>query len=344
MKTIVLDRDTLEFEIKPHAALDEYLEQTAQDVQAHLVRGKALIACPCPGCGAERSREAFEKFGLTYRECEACHSLYVSPRPSEAALTAFYRNAPSSRFWRERVLKETAEARREKIFRPRARWLLDAVDQYRPQAQLAIVVGYHNDLLVKALSQRGAAFRFVVTNPIADVEYAGVDLPELFVSPTPLAMLADLGPADLILAFDILDRHADLNGFFEVAKATLAPGGLLLASTTLSSGFDLQVLWDRSRNIYPPERLNLLSVEGLTALYERHGFDALEFSTPGIFDIEIVQRAVQGEPQGGWSRFIRYLVEHRGEDALDAFQQFLQHYRLSSFARVVLRKSGETSC
>jgi len=222
--------------------------------------------------------------------------------------------------------------------------LLDAVDQYRPQAQLAIVVGYHNDLLVKALSQRGAAFRFVVTNPIADVEYAGVDLPELFVSPTPLAMLADLGPADLILAFDILDRHADLNGFFEVAKATLAPGGLLLASTTLSSGFDLQVLWDRSRNIYPPERLNLLSVEGLTALYERHGFDALEFSTPGIFDIEIVQRAVQGEPQGGWSRFIRYLVEHRGEDALDAFQQFLQHYRLSSFARVVLRKSGETSC
>jgi len=81
VKTIVLDRDTLEFEIKPHAALDEYLEQTAQDVQAHLVRGKALIACPCPGCGAERSREAFEKFGLTYRECEACHSLYVSPRP-----------------------------------------------------------------------------------------------------------------------------------------------------------------------------------------------------------------------------------------------------------------------
>jgi len=119
----------------------------------------------------------------------------------------------------------------------------------------------------------------------------------------------------------------------------LTPGGLLLGSTTLISGFDLQVLWDRSDSIYPPERLNLLSTEGLTALSERHGFEALEFSTPGTFDVEIVQRAIRANPEFPWPRFIRYLIENRDENALVELQEYLQKNRLSSFARIVFRKA-----
>ena len=114
--------------------------------------------------------------------------------------------------------------------------------------------------------------------------------------------------------------------------------GLLLATTTLISGFDLQVLWDRSNSIFPPDRLNLLSVEGLTKLLERHGLNLLEFSTPGMFDVEIVRRAILSDPDADWPRFIRYLVEKRDENAFDALQEYLQRFRLSSFARVVGRK------
>jgi len=282
---------------------------------------------------------AFEKFGLTYLECDRCRTVYVSPRPSEDALIDFYRDSRSSRFWRERILPETREARREKLFRPRARWLLDVVDRYRPKARMGIVVGYHNDLLVEQLArQETRLFHILVTNPIADIEFAGINLPKVTIRTTPMNELASLGPADIFLAFDILDRCADVDALFAAARATLAPGGLLLASTTLISGFDLQVLWDRSRSIYPPERLNLFSTEGLTALFGRHGFEALEFSTPGMFDVEIVQRAVRADPEGDWPRFIRYLVENRDEDALSALQEYLQKYRLSSFARIVLRR------
>jgi hypothetical protein len=81
-----------------------------------------------------------------------------------------------------------------------------------------------------------------------------------------------------------------------------------------------------------------LTVEGLSALFLRHGFEPLEFSTPGMFDVEEVQRVVREHPEATWPRFVHYLVENRGEEVLGALQEFLQRFRLSSFARLVLRR------
>ena len=337
MKTVVLDRDVVEMEVKPHALLAEYRRLLAREVEEGLSRG--LSECACPGCRSARSNQAFSRFGLGYRQCAVCHSLFVSPRPTEEALVSFYRDSEAIRYWRQEILPATRETRRTKLFRPRAQWLLDVVDEYRPQARQALAVGYHNDLLIEELlNLEEHLFQVVVTNPVADIEFAGRQLPGVQIHPTPLAGVAKMGPVDLFMAFDILDRCADLEALFAAARAALAPGGLLLGTTTLGSGFDVQILWERAPGIYPPERLNLLTVEGLTALFERHGFEPLEFSTPGMFDAEEVQRAVREQPEADWPRFIRYLVENRGEETLSALQEFLQRFRLSSFARLVLRR------
>ena len=340
MRTVVSDRDVIEQEVKPHAKLDKFRHLLVQEVNDKLTNPDRLTTCHCPGCQSEQSSIAFQKFEFTYLLCGECKSVYVSPRPSDEDLVDFYRNSKSWRFWREEILPETREARRTKIFRPRARWLLDVCDEYQPDAQLCIVMGYHNDMLIEELARlENNLFRIIVTNAIADIELANLDLPNVFIRPTSISKHVSLGPADIILAFDILDRCADVNEIFVFAQASLRPGGLLLAGTTLISGFDLQVLWERSDNIHPPERLNLLSVEGMIALYKRHGFEVLEFSTPGNFDFEIVKRAVRSEPDGDWPRFVRYLIENRDSDAFHAFQEFLQAHRLSSFGRIVLRKS-----
>ena len=78
----------------------------------------------------------------------------------------------------------------------------------------------------------------------------------------------------------------------------------------------------------------------MTKLLERHGFELLEFSTPGMFDVEIVRRAILSDPDADWPRSIRYLVENRDENALNALQEYLQRFRLSSFARIVGRKTA----
>lgn len=341
MKTIVLESDLLELEIKPETLLDEYRRLVARDVRAHFVEPGRLTAAACPGCRSQPGTFAFEKFGLQYFECPACGTVYISPRPPEEAIVDFYRNSKSAQFWREQILPGTRDVRRKKIYRPQARWLLDAVDRYRPGASLGLILGYHNNLLVEELiRQEKDLFQMIVTNPLADIEYSGSEYAAVSLEPLPLDSLFPFDPVDLVLAFDVLDRCADPGALFVAAYHILAPGGIMLASTSLSSGFDTQVLWERSASIYPPDRLNLFSVEGLTALFERHGFEALEFSTPGRFDVEIVQRAIGEHPEGEWPRFIRYLVSNRDQEALNAFQGFLQAYRLSSFARLVLRKTA----
>lgn len=339
MRTVVFDQDMHELEVKPHGMLNQYRDLLEEDVKSWLAVPNRLAPCACPGCQSDTSRVAFDKFALTYLECASCKSVYVSPRPSEETLVEFYRYSKAMRFWREQILPETRETRRRKLFRLRAQWLLDVVDKYRSQAQLGIVVGYHNELLIQELvRQEKHLFQVLVTNPLADLEFAEIDLDGVTIRPTPIDELTSLGSVDLILAFDIIDRCSDVEGLFAAAREILAPGGLLLATTTLISGFDLQVLWDRSDSIYPPERLNLFSTEGLMALFERHGFEPLEFSTPGLFDVELVQHAIQAAPEEDWPRFIRYLVQNRDERALSALQEYLQRYRLSSFGRIVLRR------
>ena len=59
------------------------------------------------------------------------------------------------------------------------------------------------------------------------------------------------------------------------------------------SGFDLQVLWERSTAILPPDKLNLLSAEGWVSRFAAPTWDMLEFSTPGMFDVENVRRATR---------------------------------------------------
>ena len=158
------------------------------------------------------------------------------------------------------------------------------------------------------------------------------------VRPTKLTEFQQYGPVDIVLAFDILPCIADVDALFAGARNGLKFGGLLFVNTISISGFDLQVLWENSPTIYPPDRLNLLSVEGLEELFTRHGFEVLEFSTPGTFDVEIVKRTLQRKPELTCDRFIRYLLMERDDQALRKFQEYLQQYRMSSYVRLALRK------
>ncbi|MCZ6775456.1 MAG: hypothetical protein O7D34_03235 [Ignavibacteria bacterium] len=340
MKTIVYEGDFEELEIKPKAALEQYCKLMDHEVSTRMTKSSALITRKCPGCHSKTGHPVFEKSGLTYIECGPCKSVYISPCPSDDALTEFYRNSESVRFWRGSLWEDTREVRRRKVYGPLAEWTLDTLDRYFPKARISIDVGYHSQLLLKELmSEKGPITKIIVTNPVADIECAGIDLEGVQVVPTGLANISQHGPVDVVLAFDILPCVADVDALFAAARAGLVSGGLLFLNTISISGFDLQILWEHSPTIYPPDRMNLLSVEGLEELFERHGFEILEFSTPGMFDVDIVKRVLQKDAELPCPRFIRYLLMKRGEQALREFQEYLQQYRLSSYTRVALRKS-----
>ncbi len=338
MKTIVYSRDFEELEIRPQPTIEEYRRLIAEEIHSRLTQPESLLERPCPGCKGNESVLAFEKYGLNYMQCAACGSVFVSPCPSDALLTEFYRESRAARFWRESLASRTLETRRKKIYGPLAEWISGVIDRHYPDAGTAIDVGYHSQLLVEELSSKWAFERVFVTNPAADIECRNLRSRGVELRPTPLAQVSQFGPADVVLSIDILNCVSDTDTVFQSARSSLVPGGLLMMTALSISGFDLQVLWEHSSNIYPPDRLNLFSSEGLVGAVQRHGFQLLEFSTPGMFDVENVRRALTNNPDLNCARFVRYLVMNRDADALHDFQEFLQRNRLSSFVRLALRK------
>ncbi len=338
MKTVVYSRDFEELEIRPKKAIDQYHALMASEASARLTGSHVTSSRACPGCRADVGHTIFTKSGLSYVECSQCRSVYVSPCPSDDALVAFYRESDAARFWRGPLWNETRDVRRSKVYRPRAEWTMEVLDRYLPDARLGLDVGYHSCAFVEEMiSGEGPLSDIVVANPVADIECAGLDLAGVRVEPTLVSGIAEHGPVDVVFAFDILPCIFDVDALLDAAHRSLTPGGLMLLNARLISGLDLQVLWDRSPDITPPDRINLPSAEGLQKMAERQEFEVLEFSTPGMFDVDVVARAIHANPDADWPRFMRYLVENRSEQALRALQEYLQEHRLSSFARIALR-------
>ena len=98
-----------EEEIRPVSIFNEYLRLCALDTKQYFsdVQREAIN---CPACSA-RGRHAFRKNEFDYELCEACSTLYVSPRPVASAFEKYYTEAPSVKYWATTFYKETAEAR-----------------------------------------------------------------------------------------------------------------------------------------------------------------------------------------------------------------------------------------
>jgi hypothetical protein len=136
----------------------------------------------------------------------------------------------------------------------------------------------------------------------------------------------------------VLDYTSDVDALMSTMRALLSEDGLLFITTMSISGFDLQVLWENSESVFPLDRINVFSYQGLRLFFERHGFEMIEFSTPGMLDLNIVEEAYRKHPDLKIPRFIQTMVNRNDEQLKCDFQTFLQVNKLSSFVRIVARK------
>lgn len=144
--------------------------------------------------------------------------------------------------------------------------------------------------------------------------------------------------ADVATAFEVLEHVFDPGGFLTAMGRLVKPGGVLLFTTLTCSGFDIQVLWERSKSVHPPHHLNLISVEGIARLVERVGLCLVDLSTPGVLDVDIVANARSEDPTLHLPRFVSYLLSRRDSRLREALQRLLIEHALSSHVRVLARR------
>lgn len=327
-----------ENEIRPEALLQRYLELSAVDARRCFGGDAPRSAVPCVGCAASGARFQFEKSGFAYALCEACGTLYQSPRPAPGAFEAFYRDSESSRYWAEVFFPAVAEVRREKIFRPRVERLAQLCAENAIAVERIVDVGAGYGIFLDEWRRRFPQTRALAIEPSAllatECRAKGFEVVEDIVE----NVRGHDGHADLVVCFEVLEHVYDPLSFVQALAQLARPGGTVFVSALGVDGFDIQLLWERSNAVFPPHHINFLSVQGFERLFARAGLEDARVTTPGQLDVDIVRNALRREPALlDGQRFLRTLLQSDERSA--AFQRFLAENRLSSHVWAIARKA-----
>lgn len=323
-----------EEEIRPQIIFDEYLRLAKEDTATYFgdverVKG----SCPaCEGAGVPE----FVKHGFTYETCPSCFTLFVNPRPVASAFSKYYTESPSSEFWASTFYRETADARREKLWKPKARLISETISRYGAEDHTLIDIGGGFGLFAEEMrSLCGVAPIVIEPGPhLASVcRDKSLLVVEKFLEQV---IKSDLpyGPKAFV-SFELFEHLHDPASFLAQLGGLMMSGDLFIFTTLSGSGVDIQALWEDSKSVTPPHHLNFLNPHSTKILLSRLDFDVLEISTPGKLDIDILINNYSLIKD----RFLRTFIATSTDVEKEDFQKVIADSGWSSHMMVVCRKS-----
>jgi len=342
MKHVVICDDIKQSDIKPHDLFDTFLKMSSDDVKHLLIKKGALHDVKCPACNNEKRSFAFKKFGLNYQECSKCRTLYISPRPTAELIDKYFIESKANQFWNEYIIKKTIKSRVEHLVRSKVLWVVYTTEKFFDKPKVFADIRSRYPEFLTGIDEFNLFKNKIIVNPEINVKNA-FDKQKSFQMHTGSIkdLNSDMIKANVITCFYVMDRSHNPSDLLKNLHSILADGGLLFLISSTASGLDLQVLWENAKTIFPPENINIFSIEGIKILLEKSGFEIIELSTPGQLDLELIKNAMKHDENLAIPRFISYLIKNRDENAHRAFQNFLQEFHLSSHLRIVARKKSK---
>ena len=324
-----------ETDIRPDELMAEQARRYAADVAWLVERSDRFVAVGCPACEATEHEVRWRKYGLGYLQCRACGTVYVSPRPDPDLLDEYYRSSSNYEYWNTVVFPASEDARRERIFAPRAERAVELARRHGAGTGTLVDVGAGYGTFCEEVRALGAFERVVALEPEPHLAQTcrtkGLEVIE---APVERAAL-DAG-VDVVTSFEVIEHLFSPREFVERCADVLRPGGLLMLTCPNVRGFDVELLGEASATV-DAEHLNYFHPGSLGALLERSGFTVVEAQTPGRLDAELVRKkALAGEVS--LDPFLQRVLVDEWERVGDAFQDFLVANGLSSNMWVVGRR------
>ena len=327
-----------ESDIRKREAFDKYLELLRIDTRELLGQQDDFIRIDCPACFDAGYDLAFKKDGFEYCLCEQCGTLFTNPRPSLEQLKGLHTKAESTVFWVNQFFKPVMEVRREKMFKPRAQKIASLLGQgNKTVGDIGAGFGLFLEELLKITGKRIDA---VAIEPSPDMvsicRGKGLRTVEGFIEKVG-GEKEQQQQFDFLVAFEILEHLCDPKAFFSAVYKLLKKGGFFYFTTLNGEGFDIQILWDKSRAIFPPQHINFLNPASAVILAESTGFVIEEVATPGKLDWDILEGMIKNE-KVGTSRFWSFLANHGTGQCKQELQDWISRNNLSSHMAVLVRK------
>ena len=143
---------------------------------------------------------------------------------------------------------------------------------------------------------------------------------------------------DLLTSFELFEHVYDPQTFLRKIRELLRPGGRLLLTTLNGEGFDIQVLWEKSKSVFPPHHLNFFNPRSMKILMEKCGFTVEEVSTPGRLDWDIVDGMIRNDGIDA-GRFWNLLAKEGTATCRKDLQEWISRNNFSSHMMVLAKKA-----
>lgn len=295
-------------------------------------------AVACPACDAGESDPAWEKNELAYLRCRDCATVYMSPRPSPELMAEYYSSSKNYEYWNRVIFPASEDARREKIFRPRAQRLAEAVHRHGIGTGTLVDVGAGFGTFCEEVVALDVFDRVVALEPeprlAATCRRKGLEVIESAVEDEGL----DLAHVDVVTSFEVIEHLFAPRVFLARCATLMKEGGLLLVTAPNVQGFDIVTMGPIAGAV-DIEHVNYMHPGSLGRLMASEGFEVVEHQTPGRLDAELVRKSVlagrfdlDGQP------FLRTVLIDRWDEVGDSFQDFLVASQLSSNMWVMARR------
>ncbi|NSW52488.1 MAG: hypothetical protein HPY85_08285 [Anaerolineae bacterium] len=325
MRQVIFNESINELEVHPPQIYQEFRSASYQSAHA-LNRQEFTFITQCPACEDDTIHPAFSIDDFPYYECNSCKSIFMNPRPTPKQVHWYTHKSPAAQLRASEEYQQVMQSRLTKLAVYRTMWITSLLMRMAEQRISLVDIEPLGSALVDSLGKK---------EPID----------ALMVSPrfiTPLTQktvhrlddVAD-GSINVLSAFDILEHQVSPVAFVHQTFKKLAQGGMLIITTRAGSGFDIQVLREYTPTLLPLEHINLLSVEGITALMTNAGYTIEEISTPGQLDVQVVNTYMKNHNNHPIPPSIAYFLEKRDGYAHENLQNFLQTNLLSSHLRAV---------
>lgn len=322
-----------ETEIRPHELMAEQARRYAADVEWLLRRRDRFVSVPCPACRSDVYELAWVKYSLHYLHCRSCQTIYMSPRPTPDLLAEYYQTSQNYEYWDQVIFPASEEARRQKLFRPRAARVAEIVKRQGTSRGVLVDVGAGFGTFCEEIIQLGTFDRVIALEPephLAETcRKKGLEVIEAPVEEV------ELDRADVVTSFEVIEHLFSPRQFSERLGSLLRVGGLLVVTCPNVRGFDIVVMREAA-NVVDTEHLNYLHPDSLELVLAASGFEVVERSTPGRLDAELVRNKVlAGEFELHDQPFLQQVLIDEWERLSEPFQDFLAESGLSSNMWVV---------
>ena len=324
-----------EEDIRPQKIFDEYLELAAKDTKNYFKDSEKEII-NCPACN-KKGDYVFSKNNFKYEECSYCFTLYVSPRPISTALDRYYTEAPSVEFWATTFYKETAEARRKLLWKPKAQLIISTVDSYidKDDSYTLIDIGGGYGIFAEEI-EKIADCETIVIEPgpkLAEIcRSKNITVIQKFLN----EVNGDELPATrkVFTSFELFEHLHSPHSFLKDVYNIMAAGDIFIFTTLSGTGVDISVLRENSKSVSPPHHLNFFNPKSLPLLLKTVGFKNIDITTPGKLDIDILKKNTNFIND----RFWKYFLSMASEKNLGIMQKAIEETQSSSHIMITCQK------